>query len=117
MKKQSRPTMAPDHPVTTVIVALVILSGMFFLAVQSSGPVTSDRAQSAVEDTAPEETEPLPAEGEPDGQTVVPAEVVEGLEEVELTHESDLTTQVNYPRLPHAEPLSDFLDHTLTTEI
>src|SRR5699024_4587552 len=117
VKKQSRPTMAPDHPVTTVIVALVILSGMFFLAVQSSGPVTSDRAQSAVEDTAPEETEPLPAEGEPDGQTVVPAEVVEGLEEVELTHESDLTTQVNYPRLPHAEPLSAFLDHTLTTEI
>src|SRR5699024_1523849 len=117
VKKQSRPTMAPAHPLITVTAALAALLGMFFLAVQSSGPVTSDGAQGAVEDTAPEETEPLPAEGEPDGQTVVPAEVVEGLEEVELTHESDLTTQVNYPRLPHTEPLSDFLDHTLTTEI
>lgn len=117
MKKQSRPTMAPDRPLVTVATALAVLLGMFFLATQPSGPFTTDSAQSAVEDPPPEEPQPLPAVGEPDGQTVVAADAVEGLEEEELAHDGDLTTQVNYPRLPHAEPLSDFLDHTLAAEV
>ena len=117
MKTQFPPTMAPEHPLVTVAVALVVLSGMFFLATQPSGLASEDNAQGPAEESTPEEPESLPAEGEPDGQTVVSADVVEGLEEEELTHDGGLTIQVNYPRLPHAEPLADFLDHTLTTEI
>lgn len=117
MKKQSRPTMAPGRPLATVAMALAVLSGMVLLASQPPGLLTSDSAQSAVDHPASEEPDQLPAEGEPDGQTVVSADVVEGLEEEELTHDGGLSTAVNYPRVPHSEQLSDFLDRALTAEI
>lgn len=113
MNKQFRPTMSPNRPLITVLVALVVLAGMTLLATRSSGVPGPAQASGTPE----AENEPPPATGEPDGLTVVDPADVAGLEEAELSHDGGVTASVTYPVIPNAEPLSDFLDRELTTEV
>ena len=70
MNKRSLPTMAPDRPLVTVALALALLLGLDLMATRPPGLLTADTAQSAHELPGEEEDLP-PADGEPDGQTVV----------------------------------------------
>ncbi|MFE3457355.1 polysaccharide deacetylase family protein [Nocardiopsis aegyptia] len=110
--------MAPDRPLITVVVALVVLLGLVYMATRPSGlmaPVDSEHTsdESTEDASAPE----VPAAGEPDELTVVDPDHVVDLDEAELAYDGDLDVAVAYPVLPNAEPLTDFLDRTLAASV
>ncbi|WP_121188582.1 polysaccharide deacetylase family protein [Nocardiopsis sp. Huas11] len=109
--------MAPDRPVITVVVAMVVLLGLVYLATRPSGPM-SPIGSETTSHGSPEESAPaVPATGEPDQLTVVDPSEVADLDEAELAYDGDLDVVVRYPVLPNAEPLTDFLDRTLTAGV
>lgn len=116
MNKRSLPTMAPDRPLVTVALALALLLGLILMATRPPGLLTADTAQSAHELPGEEEDLP-PADGEPDGQTVVDPGAVEGLQEQELSYDGPVSTSVTYPALDGAEPLAEYLEEELSTEV
>jgi len=117
VNKQSHPTMAPDRPLFTIAVALAVVAGLVWSAVVPPGVITPEHMGDArpAADGGPDEH--LPATGEPDGLTVVdPGDVVD-LTESSLAREGGVATEVAYPVLPNAEPLSGFLDRELSAEV
>ncbi|WP_304455766.1 polysaccharide deacetylase family protein [Nocardiopsis sp. YSL2] len=110
--------MAPDRPLITVVVAMVVLLGLVYLATRPSGPLAPVDSETASNGSTEDASAPeIPATGEPDELTVVdPAEVVD-LDEAELAYDGDLDVVVRYPVLPNAEPLTDFLDRTLAAGV
>ncbi len=116
MKKHSHPTMDPDHPLITVLVALLVLAGMVLLAARPSdeaGPPADEAPAAAAE----EKKAPPRAEGGPDGLTVVDAADVVGVGEAELAYDGGIPASVTYPVIPNAEPLADFLKRELDAEV
>ncbi|PWV57854.1 peptidoglycan/xylan/chitin deacetylase (PgdA/CDA1 family) [Nocardiopsis sp. L17-MgMaSL7] len=117
MKQQDRQTMAPDQPLLTVAIAMVVLLGLVLSAsrppglLEDSALADSDGAQSA------EDGDRLPATGEFDQLTTVSPDAVPGTEEVTLAYEGGADVSVTYPSIPNAGPLSDFLDRTLTAQV
>lgn len=115
MNKQSHPTMAPDHPLFTIAVALAVVAALVLMAVDPpDAPASAGDAPTAEEEG---EEERLPAAGDPDDLTVVdPGDVVD-LTEADLSREGGVDVEVSYPVVPNAEPLADFLDRELTAEV
>ncbi|WP_040703130.1 polysaccharide deacetylase family protein [Nocardiopsis salina] len=109
--------MAPDRPLVTVALALALLLGLLLMATRPPGLLTADTAQSANELPGEEEEDLPPADGEPDGQTVVDPGAVEGLEEQELAYDGPVSTSVTYPELDGAESLGEYLEHELSAGI
>ncbi|WP_150242366.1 polysaccharide deacetylase family protein [Nocardiopsis quinghaiensis] len=106
--------MAPNHPLITILVALLVLAGMVLLAIRPSGE--ADPSTDGTSVSSAEEEAPPPAEGEPDGLTVVDAADVVGVEEAELAYDGGIPASVAYPVIPNAEPLADFLERELNDE-
>ena len=117
MNKPSHPTMAPDRPVITVVIAMVVLLGLVYLATRPSGPMAPVDSETTSNESEDADAPAIPATGEPDQLTVVdPAEIVD-LDEAELAYDGDLDVAVSFPVLPNAEPLTDFLDRTLSASV
>ncbi|MDT0327331.1 polysaccharide deacetylase family protein [Nocardiopsis lambiniae] len=108
--------MTPDHPLITVVVALVVLAGMVLLSVRPPGALGAGPAGGVAHGIADAVEQRIPAAGEPDGLTVVDAAELKGLDEAELEYEG-VSASVTYPVLPNAEPLSDFLRERLGAEV
>ncbi|GAB3695533.1 polysaccharide deacetylase family protein [Nocardiopsis oceani] len=109
--------MAPDRPLMTVVIAIVVLLGLVLLATRSSGALGEPAdAQNAANPPEVEE-ERLPATGEPDELTTVDPDAVSGIDETEIDYEGDSDVSVAYPVIPNATPLTDFLDRTLTAQV
>ncbi|MFD3684729.1 polysaccharide deacetylase family protein [Nocardiopsis sp. NPDC058631] len=110
--------MAPDRPLFTIAVALAVVAGLVWPAAAPRGALAPEHvgdAFPAADDGEPDEH--LPATGEPDGLTVVdPGDVVD-LTESGLDREGGVATEVAYPVVPNADPLSDFLERELSAEV
>ncbi|GHD14974.1 hypothetical protein GCM10007147_01590 [Nocardiopsis kunsanensis] len=117
VNKRSLPNMAPDRPLATAALALAVLLGLLIMATRPPGLLTADSAQSSDEPSGDEEVTLPPAEGEPDGQTVVDPGSVSGLQEEELSYDGPVDTSVTYPALPRAEPLTEYLEGRLSDEV
>lgn len=113
VKQQDRPTMTPDHPVLTVAIALVVLVGLLSMATRPPGPNGMSPSTDDATTVSAEEEDLPPAE-EVDGLTDVRADALPGLEETSISYEGGGEVTVAYPVIPNADPLSDFLDRTLT---
>lgn len=113
VKQQDRPTMTPDHPVLTVAIALVVLVGLLSMATRPPGPNSMSPSTDDATTVSAEEEDLPPAE-EVDGLTDVHADVLPGLEETSISYEGGGEVTVAYPVIPNADPLTDFLDRTLT---
>ncbi|WP_017579694.1 polysaccharide deacetylase family protein [Nocardiopsis valliformis] len=117
MKQQNPQTLAPDRPFLTVAIAMVVLLGLVLSAARPPGLLPdSASADSSAEQSAADE-ERLPATGEPDRLTTVAPDALPGIEEARIAFEGDSDTDVAYPVIPNATPLSDFLDRTLTAQV
>ncbi len=117
MKQQSPQTMAPDRPLLTVAIALVVLLGLVLSATRPPGVLEGRAEAENKADRAEADEERLPATGEPDELTVVSPDAVPGIGEKEIAHEGDADVTVAYPDIPNAAPLSDFLDRTLSAQV
>ncbi len=113
MKQQDRQTMAPDRPLVTVAIAMVVLLG---LVLSASRPVGLLEDSALAGDGEQSAGDGPPATGEPDQLTTVTPDAVPGTEEITLAHEGDADVSVTYPSIPNAEPLSDFLERTLSAQ-
>ncbi|WP_159941350.1 MULTISPECIES: polysaccharide deacetylase family protein [unclassified Nocardiopsis] len=109
--------MAPDRPLLTVVLALLVLAGMVLLAVRPSGEDEGRSPEEPPRSAADEEEAPPPAVGDPDGLTVVDPAHVAGAGEAELSYDGAIPASVTYPVIPNAEPLSDFLERELGAEV
>lgn len=116
MKKQSPPSMAPAHPLLTVLVASVVLAGMVLLSTRPPSVVEHSSTENA-SDPASEAGEAPPALGEPDGLTVVEAADVVGVSETELSYDGGIPVSVTFPVIPNADPLTAFLERRLGEEV
>ncbi|MFL1432695.1 MULTISPECIES: polysaccharide deacetylase family protein [unclassified Nocardiopsis] len=116
MNKLTRTAMTPDHPVITVGVSLVVLAGMVLLSVRPPESLGAGPAGGVAHGLADVMEQRLPATGEPDALTVVDAAALTGVE-VESLEYDGVATDVTFPVLPNAEPLTGFLRERLGTEV
>ncbi|CAL9407298.1 hypothetical protein SUDANB121_01594 [Nocardiopsis dassonvillei] len=116
MNKLPRTAMAPDHPVITAGVALVVLAGMVLLSVRPPETLGAGPVGGVAHGIADAVEQRLPAAGEPDALTVVDAAALSGVEE-EAVEYGGVTTEVVFPVLPNAEPLTGFLRERLAAEV
>ena len=112
MKQQNTPTMAPEHPILTISIAMVVLLGLVLSTTRPPG----DTEEGITEHVAAEDEDRPPADSE-DGLTVVDPGVATGIEEAVLAYEGVGEVSVTYPVIPNAEPLTDFLDRTLSAQV
>ncbi|MFL1446636.1 polysaccharide deacetylase family protein, partial [Nocardiopsis sp. frass3] len=105
MNKLTRTAMTPDHPVITVGVSLVVLAGMVLLSVRPPESLGAGPAGGVAHGLADVMEQRLPATGEPDALTVVDAAALTGVE-VESLEYDGVATDVTFPVLPNAEPLT-----------
>ena len=118
VKQQKSPTMAPDRPILTVTIAMVVLMGLVLSATRPPGLPEEGIVASIAEHAAadPKEEAAPPADSE-DGLTVVDASLAPGIEETELDYQGGSEVSVTYPVIPNADPLTDFLDRTLAAQV
>lgn len=116
MNKLSRTSMAPDHPVITAGVSLVVLAGMVLLSVRPPESLGAGPVGGVAHGIADAVEQRLPASGEPDALTVVDSAALTGVEEEALEY-GGITTEVAFPVLPNAEPLTGFLRERLAAEV
>ncbi|MEU3016099.1 MULTISPECIES: polysaccharide deacetylase family protein [unclassified Nocardiopsis] len=109
--------MAPDHPLLTVATAVVVVLGLVLSVSGPRGPLEDSALADDTGDHSSEGGDGPPATGEPDQLTTVSPDAVPGTEEVTLAHDGRADVTVTYPAVPHAAPLTDFLDRTLTTQV
>ncbi|KOX18098.1 polysaccharide deacetylase family protein [Nocardiopsis sp. NRRL B-16309] len=110
--------MAPDRPLVTVVIAMVVLLGLVLLATRPSGPMAHLDSETTSDESGEDASaREVPATGDPDELTVVDPDHVVGLDEAELAYDGDLDVAVRYPVLPNAQPLTDFLDRTLAASV
>jgi peptidoglycan/xylan/chitin deacetylase (PgdA/CDA1 family) len=110
--------MAPDRPLITVVIAIVVLLGLVYMATRPAGMESAVGSETASNEVAGDEAaDTPPATGEPDQLTVVDPDAVLDIGEAELAYDGDLDVAVRYPVLPNAEPLADFLERTLSAAV
>lgn len=117
VNKRSLPNMAPGRPLATAALAFAVLLGLLLMATRPPGLLTADSAQNPDELSGNQEESPPPAEGEPDGQTVVDPGAVKDVQEEELSYDGPVDTSVTYPALPHADPLTEYLEERLSSDV
>lgn len=117
VKQQDGPTMAPDRPVLTAAIAMVVLLGLVLSATRPPGLPENGVIDSITQNVAVETEEDPPAEGSEEGTTVVDAATAPGTEETTVDYEGDSEVAVAYPAIPNADPFTDFLDRTLTAQV
>ena len=117
VKQQDGPSMAPDRPVLTAAIAMVVLTGLVLSATRPPGPPEGGVIESITQNVAVDTDDDLPAEGSDEGTTVVDSAALPGTEETSVDYEGDSEVAVVYPAIPNADPLTDFLDRTLTAQV
>lgn len=116
MNKLPRTAMTPDHPVITVGVSLVVLAGMVLLSVRPPESLGAGPAGGVAHGLADAIEQRIPATGEPDALTVVDEAALTGVETEELEYDG-VATEVSFPVLPNAEPLTEFLRGRLGADV
>ncbi|WP_033303843.1 polysaccharide deacetylase family protein [Nocardiopsis alkaliphila] len=106
--------MAPERPILTITIAMVVLLGLVLSTTRPPGVTEEGITEHVAAEDADQDRPPADSE---DGLTLVDPGVVTGIEEASLTHQGIGEVSITYPVIPNAEPLTDFLDRTLADQV